>query len=561
MPPPPFQDPRPARRRSSSGTLRAVLGTALFTAITPPLSGQQIVGPVLDGGRIRLSLSPVFTSWTDRFGTRAGTGGTADETEPLGFDLSDETGARLFPGISDLEESVRTLIGDPSYRAVLGKSAATVSASRTRVPFGLDVGVTDWLTVGATVPIVKNRTEVAFAFRADEGVANLGVSPAISRSVDLVSFTDQFQAGVSAAEARASEVCTAAPSSPECSAAQSLAEEGASFLGGLMSAFASSPFFPLADSPAGQSLSQRFEAFNEALTTQGLAPVPPPLFATARVTQDEFQELLSDGAVGINTAPLQDRLGNWQLGDVELHAAVRLLSGVGSDSAGGGLRYDLGAGILVRLGTGVEDDPDVFFDLPAGDGQTDVQGRLFANVQRDRLGLWLDVGYAVQGGRTLIRRVAPPDLVLAPQINRTLVRWEPGGRLYFDVAPRYHLADALAFTFSYRLQRKAGDAYSRVSELPDLEDTSPLPSPPFFAEVSLLEAETEQTLHEVGGGIVFSTASALRGGVTSLPIEVRFGLGWGVAGSGGQTPKGLRASLDLSLSPRLWGGGRGSGPG
>ena len=64
-------------------------------------------------------------------------------------------------------------------------------------------------------------------------------------------------------------------------------------------------------------------------------------------------------------------------------------------------------------------------------------------------------------------------------------------------------------------------------ELPDLEDTSPLPSPPFFAEVSLLEAETEQTLHEVGGGIVFSTASALRGGVTSPPDRGPFRLGMG----------------------------------
>jgi hypothetical protein len=260
--------------------------------------------------------------------------------------------------------------------------------------------------------------------------------------------------------------------------------------------------------------------------------------------------------VGINSVPLRDRIAPWALGDAEVHLQLRLLEGAREDPATGGtgLEYQAGAGFLARLGTGREDDPDVFLDLPAGDGQTDLEGRLFSDVHTRSFGLRGDLRYGIQLSRTLLRRVGPPELVLVPALNRAQVEWKPGSYLEIELAPRYRLTDGLAFALTYRHFRKSSDTFTRVSPAPVAEDRSPLPSPPLYGDASLLALGTEQRVHEVGGGLTLSTLAAWQAGEASLPLDARLGVLWAVAGSGREAPKGVRAEVGLRLYLRLWGG-------
>ena len=200
-----------------------------------------------------------------------------------------------------------------------------------------------------------------------------------------------------------------------------------------------------------------------------------------------------------------------------------------------------------------EDDPDVFFDLPAGDGQVDVEGRAFSNLRAGRFGLWGNFRYGVQRPRTLERRVGPPSLVLLPAQGLATVEWTPGRYTDLEISPRYHLTDELALTLGYRRFEKDADEFVRVSAPPQPEDSAPLPSPPLFTDVGLLALETEESLHEIGGGLAFSTVEAWRQGRASLPFEARFAVRQAVAGGGGRTPEGVSATLGLRVYVRLWG--------
>jgi hypothetical protein len=507
--------------------------------------------PLFPGGRVRLEVAPLFHSW-DRHFTVAG-------EQSLARSLTDATGALLFPGIATLETTLQGLLAEPGYRAVLGTTSGAVTASQLRVPVRADVGVFDWLAIGVTIPLVKSRSEIDFEFRADSISANLGVNPAISRGTDVFAFTEELRARVQTATTRAAQVCAEMPGSPECEGANDVLRRGQGLLVGFLESYSASPFFPIASSGAAQLLGARMTGFNQGLTSLGLPTVSrPPLFAPARLSASDVELLFSDGPVGINSAPLTDQIGIWELGDVEVHAAVRLLEGAVGDSAGAlpRLTYQVGAGALVRLGTGKQDDPNVFLDLPSGDGQTDLEGRAFTNVRSGRFEVWGDVRYGVQRPRTLDRRVGPPELLLVPRLNLSTVEWSPGDYLELEVSPRYHFTGELALTSGYRLFRKGADAYTRVSPEPPVSVFAPLPSPPIFTDVSLLSRGTEERIHEVGAGLVFSSLEAWQAGRARRPFEARFNLRWTVAGSGRDVPKGMRALVGLRLFLHLWGEGR-----
>src|SRR6185436_18203787 len=95
------------------------------------------------------------------------------------------------------------------------------------------------------------------------------------------------------------------PSSDECAAARQLEQAGQRLLSGFRSTYSASPFYPLTTSQAAGDLRSRVQTFNQGLSAQGLTTVSrAPLFANARFTRADFDLLLSDGSVGINTLPL-----------------------------------------------------------------------------------------------------------------------------------------------------------------------------------------------------------------------------------------------------------------
>ena len=516
-------------------------------------SGQSLGDPVVPAGRLRLRMDPVYTQWDSRFGMRTEGGTTTEEEEPLGRDLTDPTGTSLFPGVSVLEESLRALTGNPAYAANLGSTRGMISHLVTRVDFGADLGVFDWLTVGFTVPWLRTETTVEAVFRADSATADLGVSPALAEgsSESLLFFLQGVQDAATAAQLDADSKCASAPTSPECAAAQSLSDRASAMFAGLDLAYFVSPFFPRASSAVAAELTASVDALSADLAAAGLPGITSPVpYAGGPLTQADFDSLAADGAYGIGGAPLGHLRSLWGYGDVEITAAARLLERLPSPQRPNpSVTYRLSARALLRLPTGKRENPDVFLDLGWGDGQTDVEGLLHGMLTAGRLGLEGSVRYGKQGGATIVRRVARPEVVMPPLATRTQVRWSPGDYMGVRVSPRLRLTDALSIALEYRLFDRGADRFQLVAE--------PLPgSPPL--DPAELEAETSITLHQAAVGLSYSTRLPWSAGAAPTPVELDARVVRAVAGSGGQAPVWTRLELGLHVFRRMWGRNPGS---
>ncbi len=490
--------------------------------------------PWLSGGTVRLDFAPSFWAWDSRYGT--GPDGTT-RVEPLGLDLTaDPMGSEMLPHLRGLEASLQNAVADPAYRVRLGRSQAIVDQSRLILPFRLEVGVTDWLTVGAMVPLVRPRTELTFTFDADSLSADMGVSPQVTSPGVVSQFLSVFETVLSQAR-------NAHPNDPDVAAAED-------FLEALSKAYAHGTFFPVSGSGVGDQLQQRLDHFRNAFGSLGVNGLPEVVpMAQAYLDLEEFQSYLTGEAM--KAFPLQSWTRLWSVGDVELTAALRLLhGGFARDSLGevSRLRYQVGAGMLLRLGTGEQADPNRFLDQDPGDGQTDLEGSVFGLMEvGSRFGIWGQFRYGIQTEGEVIRRIAAPSETL-PHAERLAALYRtPGDYRELDINPRVFLNPAMSFGVRYRHWSKGADSH-RLQAL-DPESLSDLDYPP----PELLDQGTEQTLRELGITGTFSTVDAFARGKTALPLYVRATYFRPLGGSGGQTPRGSRFEAGVTVYQTLWG--------
>ena len=496
-------------------------------------------GVLSPAGRLSIEVLPSFQMWDHRFGVHDEGGRSVTGSEPLGFDLEHEP---ILP-IRDLEQSLRAALADPSLALVLGSARALVSRERTRVSFDLALGVFDWLTIGADVPLVKARTEIAFDFRTLQG-ANLGTNPRLLGDGRVTTFLGALDASRSALQAHVSQQC---PGGTECGELTDLLDRYATFAGGLATAYADSPVFLTGGSAGGIALEQRLASFRTEVDQRapGVAmPGAAPL-ANAPLNRSSLTQLLTNPAAGfLLINPLNTSAGLWRLGDIGVSASFRLLESTPRDSAGAPapFQYQVGGRALVRLPTGLVDNPDVPLDLGTGDGQMDLEVSGFMDLRWKRTGLRGEARYGVQRPTDLVRRVAPPEVIMAPFATRTLVRWTPGDYTEIELAPRWHMTDEFAVGALYRRASREQDSYRLLT---------PAASP--SASASDLERETKETLHELGLGLAFSTLGTWREGRTPLPFEARMAIRGAVSGGGGAVPDGIRMEASVRVFWRLWG--------
>jgi hypothetical protein len=205
--------------------------------------------------------------------------------------------------------------------------------------------------------------------------------------------------------------------------------------------------------------------------------------------------------------------------------------------------YGLLATLLGRLPTGQVDNPDVFLDVGSGDGQPDVEARLRGRVTiGDRIAVLGGARYGIQLPRTLARRVAPPEVVLAPLSSRQLVEWSPGAYWGIEVAPGFRLSEELSVAVEYRVFRKYRDAY-------ELTGTSVGAA----VDPIVLEVESGVTLHEMGGTLRYDTVARWVGGDDVRPLQLHARLLRAIAGGGGQTPVTTRVELGVRFFQGIWG--------
>ncbi len=526
-------------RSGSTALSRALLiVVVVLGAGASDASGQYLFDPLVPAGRLRLAITPSFSQWDTRY--------SVDGTQiPLGDDLTDPTGALLFPAVTMLQDQLRQLLEAPGYVPSLGQTSGYIEHDVTRVDFGAEVGVFDWLTVGARVPFVKTRTALGVAFRAGEDT-DLGLNPILEQNAAVSAYLGTLDRAAADARAQATSVC-AAGAGDACQRAQDLAVRAEAFAARTRMAYQASAFFPVGGTTTADALTAVGSDLSDGLEEAGLDRVPDPRFASAPLDEAGFLGLPGNGGLGIGTAGLGNINALWSLGDVELTAAARILQGEQRDSAAPypRLAWALTGGALVRMGTGTQDDPDVLLDIGTGDGQMDVEGFVHGALDVGRrLAVRTEIRYGVQGSTTLLRRVAPAGEIFARSALTRSVRWSPGSYTDITLSPRYRLADAVSLAIDYRRYAKGADEYL----LADPAD------PAGTLDTSVLAAETEVTLGQIAFGLRYSTMGGWRRGTVSPPIEAGLRVVRTIHGSGGRAPRATRTDFTFRLFPRLWGG-------
>jgi hypothetical protein len=521
--------------RRTAFALSTALAMTLAASAGDSVAGQEL--PWLGSGQVRLDFAPSFWAWNSRFGSRIDpSGAVIEEVESLGMDLTaDPLSSDILPYLQTLEGDLRNALQDSEYRVRLGVSQAFVQQSRLVFPFRLDLGVTDWLTVGAMVPFVRPRTELTFALDADSLSADVGLTPSTG------SFLSTFDAVLSSAEA-------SKPGDPTVLAARA-------YLDALSAAYQHGSVFPLLGSLAGNQLQARLDEIRSALEAGGVTGVPETVpLAEEFLGEAAFNSLLTDPAM--RAYPLEDFTTPWVMGDMEVTAAVRVLHhGFEPDSLGElpFLRYQLGVGGLLRLGTGEQGDPDRFLSTDPADGQMDFEGSVFGMVELgSRFGGWLHARYGIQQEGEVVRRIAGPTEILPPVSRLALLNRTPGNYFDLQLNPRYYFTPEMTFGLRYRFWSKGEDRHTLPPtdpEAPALRDYPP---------ALLLNYETRETLQELGFSATYSTLAANARGEARLPLHVRFTYLHPLDGAGGRTPKGGRFEAGVSIFRSLWGRGKGA---
>ena len=500
------------------------------------LVGQEFSGPLVPVGQLRLEVSSQFLFADERFGRRMEAGSRVEEVERLGLDFTDTAvGSRMFPGLESLEANLAIATGAAITPLVLGRTQAILTKDAVWIPIRMDVGVFDWLTVGGTVPFSRRRAEFETSFQSD--VANVGLSS---------NMFDDFLGSLSDANTALSGVvtalCSSGPASPECAQATSLLADGQRFYGALSDENDPRGVFPLEGSVTGTALQARVTALLTAYQAVGVASFPTsiPLAADSlRLNEATYLDLVRNSTFGVAGDSLQTWRSPWELGDVEVHAYARLWRNTQEsslDGSGSDIRVEIGAGALLRLGTGRTDAPFNFIDTGSGDGQHDLELSLFGTLRAgDRLGVVGDLRYGIQTPVRVLRRITTPDRIFAPLSTEQVVRWNPGDYMQLRVSPRVLLTEELALALDFRYFSKKADRYSTTGAEAGLD-----PGP--------LELETAQKSLGIGGGVVFSTLRSERG----RPMEARFLFRQAVWGKGGASPKTTRIEVGVRFYRGLW---------
>lgn len=552
----------------TASVLAGALALSVATPAFAPSAAQEPYPPLVPRGMVRLDFGTGYSSFTSVYGGLPGERSGAavgDVSRSLASFFSGDVGPAIFPTLAGFEAAVRDAIGG-DYAASLGVMTSSVEKNSVRLPVSLDVGVFDWLSVGASAAFVRNETEFVFHFASDSASANAGFSPALGDPAEVSRFLSRLDASVDGYDSYRAGLCAADPTSTSCRDATAVLSGSRSFHRAL-SVMYGSPVAPLAGSAAGMALRARLAEFAEAFQAAGAAlPGALPL-ADAPFSTEDLQDFATIPAYGTaGNFPFAGWRSLWMLGDLELRADARWL-----DKTEPGYTLTAGAGTLVRLPTGTQDDPANFLDMGSGDRQTDVEVRGWLNGSwRDRLGLWTDLRYGVQLPGITERRVFDPGYAMAPAATLARLEWNPGDYFFAEVAPWLRIAGAVTLVAGYRHFSKGEDSFALWAADPIEGDGSSAAPEPSTGPVSALDPDvlvpgSGASTGRVVAGIVYSRLGAPRSGfgggapqepedARRRPFEVRAVYRQVVAGSGTSVPVTGSLEAGFRVYVGVWGG-------
>ncbi|MBI2072052.1 MAG: hypothetical protein HYT81_03260 [Gemmatimonadetes bacterium] len=496
---------------------------------------------VLPRGQLQVGFLPSYAHYDTRFDS-------SGMTEPLGRYLSPDTaGTNFLPSLTAAELAVRSITGDSSYRMSLGNVSLPLDADARRFPFDFSLGLTNWLTLGVRVPLVKTRVQGVLA--VDTTDANVGWNQAAAAAgtgpaaAEIAALLSELDAAIGSLEAQITAGRYGCPSSAQCAAANALWARATRLRDALVILTGAPgqvlpPTAPLASSAAGLALRAEIKAVADSLAALGAGTVSATLpLPAARLDSADLQTVVTDPVFGYDLLPLATPKRIYRLGDVEVFLRIGLLRG-------SRLRAVLTTG--VRLPTGYRQHPTHLFNLGTGDQQLDLEGGAEFAWEPGRLGLSGTAMYTHQFADQLSMRWASPERPMALAAYEYLTDRQLGDVFRAAVYPSLRLSEGFQVYGSAYYFHKAADSYA----LPATGD--PLPGTPAPEDVARGSGGQSWSL---GAGIAYRATRPQRdttGTLTALPVEAGLSYQAAFSGSGGLVPKSTMLHLYLRFHAKLF---------
>lgn len=557
-------------RRSLVRVSTAALAFAAVFA--DPAPAQRVLGIgddalVLPRGLLRVRTLGQWTFFNERYGLNT-PGRTDGSLEPLGTDFTlDTVGIREFPNLGGLETGLRSLTGNPSFSLSLGTTRLDLRAHVTAIPFVIEAGLSRRFSLEVQVPYVQTRNSAFFDVNPNRREGNLGFNPAPAVPAAAAQNALMFsQFTTAAATLQASlDACAANPAaSPGCpslnaqrASAQSLIASSSAFAGGVNQIYSTSLFVPIRNTDAQLAIEARVAAFRALYAQFGVTSIAAtttgPFAAQNTLTGGDAQTVLTDPRFGVAADPIRT-VTRSHVGDIDIGGKFLLLDTFGNTTASRmsprGVNFRAAVGGAVRLPTGQAESPDNFIDISGGQGQTDLEGRVFADLL---LGSRFWQSFVLRYNNQLaddqyMRITDLPNRNFAPLYRRQKVKRDLGNIFEFETSPRVVVNDFFAVSGHYVYRSKSQDHYTGTFAIPAAVTG--------FADITLdastLDLETGQKEHRLGGGIALSNLFAFGQKKASIPFEVTY-LHWQTVKGSGNVPKAFTDQIQLRLYTRLFG--------
>jgi hypothetical protein len=443
------------------------LGTiALLATIASPsrLEAQWNTTHIEDAstapkGLLRIRAASVWTRYNERF---TGTG-----TEPLGaMFTADSLGVNRIGQLLDVETDIATAAGTP-FTLSLGRSRLGATAREDLVPMVFEYGISNRISVGVTIPVVRKRVAAQFQLDTAGGyVANVGPNPA--RTLATAAATNaqvqiQFASAATQLQNRLSS-CNANPAGGGCAAllarqaeAQQLIASSQGFATALGAVYGTvtstgAAFVPITASATQAAIAARVSGFNtqykDFLTTSADLLTQVPVGAGGPAGVLAFQEYLRDD-LGRDTISFQERIFG---GDVEIGAKWLAIDRQRSDTRHLGVQLAMAASWHIPTGTSIS--PSEIVDLRTTENAHVVDLRTIADLRYARFGVIVAGRAAIAGSVAVVE----PALTPRPSGDTTFPFAESSSWSEFSVAPRWHLGEPFSIhgAYSYRTSDKNG---------------------------------------------------------------------------------------------------------
>ncbi len=524
---------------------------------------------LIPGGDIRLSVAEGDTRWNQRYGP----GGVL----PLGADLSvDSLNVAQLPILAASQSALQSLLGNPAYRLTLGNTIVRSAERMSSTPITLELGVTHWLTLRASAPIVRTHDEVFFNPNAARS-GNVGLNPALAanspaRSINaafvaqLTQAGSTLQANLAACQANPASASYCPSLNAQAAAATALIQQSSAFATAVTNVYGGATGTPALVVPAAGSAEQRqvstrvttlsatYAHFDSLTGGPGITG-PGPV-AAAPLAYNDAQTLLTQPPFGLLADSLHsiDRVG---LGDMDLSATLELFDSFhGNDSARvhpHGFNFRTAVTGVYRLGTGLVKSPDDYVGIGAATG-TGTRAIEVHSATDLLFGPHFWTSVIVRATKPMSDQITariPLGLtnVYIPAFAKQLVGRTLGRSLEVEVDPHLTVTNYFCLTLNYLYRHKELDTYTGRFSF----DSATTGFGPVTLDAGILGVGTNWTEQRVGLGLTYSTVSAVVRGKASIPFDISFFHYQTADGSGNQLPRLNHDELQLRLYMRLFG--------